>query len=217
MILAIDTATRAVSLALHDGHQVLAEESWRTENYHTTELAPTLEKLLRRSGVAVGDLRAIAVARGPGSFTGLRIGMSLAKGLALASSPTLPLIGVPTLDIVAAAQPHRADTLWVVAQAGRGRINAGAYRWDGERWQSREAPFIVGWEDFISRLKPPVQISGEIDLAGRAQLERVGGHVIIASAAESLRRAGFLAELGWERLSAGEVDDPVSLTPIYLH
>jgi len=156
MLLAIDTATRTVSLALSDGQNILAESTWQTANHHTVELTPALHELLERVGVSPHNLTALAVTRGPGSYTGLRIGMSLAKGLALAASPPLPIVSIPTLDVTAAAQPHRADRLCAVAQAGRKRVNAGYYRWDeDEGWQADGAPFITDWAARPGRARSP--------------------------------------------------------------
>ncbi len=104
MLLAIDTATHATGVCLADRAQVLAEHVWHSGRYHTVELAPEVAVLLQRNQVALTDLEAVAVASGPGSYTGLRIGMALAKGIALALR--IPLIGVPTLDILAAGQPE---------------------------------------------------------------------------------------------------------------
>jgi tRNA threonylcarbamoyladenosine biosynthesis protein TsaB len=217
MILAIDTATRATSVALHDGQQVAAEMTWLTENYHTVELAPTVAGLLDRVGVRPADLEAIALAKGPGSFTGLRIGMSFAKGLALAASPPLPLIGVPTLDISAIAQPRVLGRLCAVAQAGRGRVNAGFYRQGPEGWEAEGDPVIVNWDDLLPLLEGPTQLCGEIDRAGYERLQTLGDRVMIASPAASLRRAGFLAELARRRLALGAVDEAATLAPLYLH
>ena len=83
MLLAIDTATRVPSLALYDGERVVAEETWRSANGHTVELVPGLVRVLERQRVSPAELKGIAVALGPGSFTGLRIGLGIAKGLAL--------------------------------------------------------------------------------------------------------------------------------------
>ena len=94
MILAIDTATDWMGLALHDGSSVLAEFGWRSRRTQTIELAPAVAQLWARTGVSAGDLSAIAVAIGPGSYTGLRVGLALAKGIALGQK--LPLVGVPT-------------------------------------------------------------------------------------------------------------------------
>jgi tRNA threonylcarbamoyladenosine biosynthesis protein TsaB len=216
MLLAIDTATRTISLALLADHELIAESSWRTAENHTVELAPAVDAMLKQAGVAPIDLRAVAVTLGPGSFTGLRIGMSVAKGLALAAAPPLPLIGVPTLDVTAAGQPHIVDRLYAVSQAGRGRINACLYTWNEDSWRSAGEPFLTTREDLGACLDAPAQIGGEIGEAGRAVLASLGERVILSSAAHALRRAGFLAELAHARLAAGQTDNPATLAPAYL-
>jgi len=215
VILAIDTATQAMSLAVHNGQSILAEMSWHTDRHHTAELAPAVQDLMQRAGVTAGDLTAIAVVQGPGSYTGLRIGMSLAKGMALSRIPPIPLIGFPTLDVVAMAQPHTADVLIAVAQAGRGRINAGHYRWREGAWKATAAPTITTWKALVESLTVPVQISGEIDPAGREMLSSLGERVILARADQALRRAGVLAEMACSRLADAPTGDPATLIPVY--
>jgi tRNA threonylcarbamoyladenosine biosynthesis protein TsaB len=217
LILAIDTATAAISMALHDGSAVIAERTWRAPGHHTVELSPGLYGMLEHAGVKVRDVQAIAVALGPGSYTGLRIGMSLAKGIALTCNPPIPLIGVPTLDIVAAAQPHQAERLWAVSQAGRGRVNAALYQWQDDGWQAAETPILVSWAELAGRIDDVVQVSGEVDQAGMDALLGSGRRVIIASPAQGLRRAGYLAEIGRKRFDAGQIDSPATLAPMYHH
>src|SRR5258706_13887175 len=125
MLLAIDTSTAQVGLALYDGTQVLSEMTWITRQHHTTELAPALSGLLSRCAVSMDMISALGVAVGPGSFTSLRVGLSLVKGIALARH--IPVIGVPTLDIIAAGQPAGKRPLVAVIQAGRTRIAFGVY------------------------------------------------------------------------------------------
>src|SRR5690606_20526166 len=105
MLLAIDTATRSLSLALHDGDTVIAEQMWRTGNRHNALLAPAIQQMMDVCDVTMQDITAIAVTTGPGSYTGLRIGVAFAKGLAAVNN--LPLIGVSTLDMLAAGQPFQ--------------------------------------------------------------------------------------------------------------
>lgn len=221
MILAIDTATAPISLALHNGREVIGEITWRAPGHHTMELPPAVDALLARAHVTPAELKAIAVALGPGSYTGLRIGMSLAKGIALTCNPPLPLIGVPTLDILAAAQPHETDWLYPLTQAGRGRVNAALYTWnsteEGNGWEAVEPPFIASWADLAARIEQRTQICGEINEAGRSVLAALGDRALIASGAGCLRRAGFLGELAHVRLAAGQVDDPATLAPLYYH
>ncbi len=109
LLLAIDTATRFAGLALYDGEIVRAEKYWLSQNNHSVELMPALVDMLAQQGFAPGDLAAVGVTIGPGSFTGLRIGLSVAKGLALAHN--LVVLGVPTLDVQAlvAVQRMRAQ------------------------------------------------------------------------------------------------------------
>ena len=214
MLLALDTATRVLSLALHDGQHIPYEATWHTANNHTVELTPAIEGALARCDLAPQELRAVAVALGPGSFTGLRIGLGVAKGLALAWE--LPLIGVPTLEITAAGVPRFDGALIAVLQAGRKRICAQRFEWAGTAWHASAPAAITDWGRLLAEVHTPTLIAGEVDEAGREQIAATPS-AQIASGAVSLRRAGFLAQIAWERLRSGRTDDPRTLTPIYLH
>ena len=215
MLLAIDAATRMPGLALYDGECVVAEETWRSANGHTVELVPGLVHMLERQKVSPSELRGIAVALGPGSFTGLRIGLSVAKGLALTLA--IPLIGIPTLDILVYAQARRPGPVCAVLQAGRGRVCAAFYRWRKGQWQRQGDYRLTTFDELCADIETQTFFCGEIDAQVTELLrERLGERAVVASPASSLRRAGYLAELGWQRLERGEVDDPATLAPIYL-
>ena len=215
MILAIDTATRWLGLALHDGTAVVAELGWRCLNNHTIELTPNLQVMMQRANVTPADLDGIAVAIGPGSYTGLRVGMALAKGLALANQT--PLLGISTLDIVAAAFGPFPGQLWVVAEAGRTRICTAPYEWEnGRGWQTSETPIIESWESLLPKLEGRVSFAGEITAQATRQIKAADRTFQVMPPATAVRRAGYLAELGWRRLRAGNVDDAQTLAPIYL-
>jgi tRNA threonylcarbamoyladenosine biosynthesis protein TsaB len=215
MLLAIDSATRTLSIALHDGLEIIAESTWNTANRHTVELSPAIKYLLERSQRTTEDLSILAVSQGPGSFNGLRIGFSVAKGLAMALN--IPLLAIPTLDIIAAAQPSFEGILIAVLQAGRGRVCAGSYDWRGSAWVGRNDVRIVPWEQVLESIVGATLITGEIDPAGRTAIERSGKRVQLAAPAFALRRAGFLAELAWARWRANPVGDPETVSPLYLH
>ncbi|NPV67309.1 MAG: tRNA (adenosine(37)-N6)-threonylcarbamoyltransferase complex dimerization subunit type 1 TsaB [Anaerolineae bacterium] len=219
MLLAIDTATRVISLALHDGDRVLAEASWETANHHTVELAPAVQGMLGRAGLTPARLKAVAVALGPGSFTGLRIGLGLAKGLATACQ--IPLIGVPTLEILAAAQPRFDGELVAVLEVGRGRICVQRFSWAVNAWEPLEEPAIMDWEALLGQLgQTPALLSGEINAAAvqKVVAAAAGGQALtLAPAAARLRRAAYLADRAWQRLWRNEIDNPDTLVPIYLH
>ncbi len=215
MLLALDTATRVISLALHDGKRVRYENTWHSANNHTIELYPAIDHALTVNALRPADLSGIAVARGPGSFTGLRIGISAAKGLILAHE--LPLLAVPTLDIVAAGVPVFDGVLAAVLQAGRGRICVQRYTWGGEAWSPEGEAVIMAWHALLTGIERPTLVAGEINEEGHNALVAASGPVHSAPGAIALRRAGYLAEIGWQRLRAGQIDDPYTLTPIYLH
>jgi tRNA threonylcarbamoyladenosine biosynthesis protein TsaB len=215
MLLALDTSTRTVGLALYDGVQVLCESVWNSHDYHTVELAPAVAETLARAGIEVGELQALAVALGPGSFTGLRIGLALAKGMALVRH--LPIIGIPSLHILAASQPLCAARMAAVLRAGRGRLAVGWYQPLDKRWQPAANIEVLTPGELSRRIKEPTLVCGELSEDERRLLGRKRKNVILATPAQSLRRPSFLAELGWQRWQAGDVDDPATLSPFYLH
>jgi len=215
MLLALDTSTRTVGIALYDGIQVLSESVWNSKDYHTVELAPAVAETLSKSGVSIEDLQALVVALGPGSFTGLRIGLALAKGIALVRH--LPLIGIPTLDVLAAAQPLDDIPLAAVLRAGRGRLAVGWYEADNHTWHPNGDIEILTPEELSQRIQSPTLVCGELEEEERRLLGRKRKNVTLASPAQSLRRPAFLAELGWRRWQQEDVDDPATLAPFYLH
>lgn len=213
MLLAIDTATQVLSLALHNGDQIVGELTWQSSNYHTVELTASIAAMLGQAKTTPAELTTIAVAQGPGSFTGLRIGMAVAKGLSLAHN--VPLVGVPTLDIVAAAIGPDDIPLCAIIQAGRGRIVVGRYRWNEGEWQVQGNTQVSTWDEVVGALDTPTLFAGEIDAAGTKALRRRRSKVYLLSPASGLRRAGFLAEIAWERFKKSRMDDPATLAPIY--
>ena len=215
MLLAIDTSTAQMGLALYDGAQVLAESIWTSPQHHTVELAPAMAALLKRCKLKVEDLGALGVAIGPGLFTSLRVGLSFAKGLALARR--LPLVGIPTLDVVAAAQPLADMPLVAVIQAGRGRLAVGWYERGPQAWRSTGEPRVETAESLARSIHNPTIVCGELHAEERQRLARKRVNIVLSTAANSVRRPAILAELAWDRWQAGQVDDLSSLAPIYLH
>jgi tRNA threonylcarbamoyladenosine biosynthesis protein TsaB len=214
MLLAVDTSTAQVGLALYDGNQVISEMTWTTHQHHTTELAPALAGLLARSDHTMEMVSALGVAIGPGSFTSLRVGLAFVKGLALARH--IPVIGVPTLDIIAAAQPLGKNPLIAVIQAGRTRIAYSAYKSQKKEWQAEGELSSGTVDELISQIESPTLVAGEFTAEERLKLSKKK-QVILASPVNSVRRPSILAEIAWARLQQGDVDETASLAPIYLH
>ena len=214
MLLAIDTSTRLVGVALYDGVQVVSETVWMSQQYHTVELAPTVSAVMERGGISMSDLEVLAVALGPGSFTGLRIGLSLVKGMALAGH--LAVIGVPSLDILAASQPPNNIPLIAILRAGRGRLAASWYKHHARRWQPDRQVIILTAQELAAKIRTPTIVCGELTEQERRIFKRKRKNVLLATPAQSLRRPSFLAEIGWQRWQKGMTDDPATLTPYYL-
>lgn len=219
MLLAIDTASRVTGLALYDQAGLHMEQMWLTGDNHTVELMPYIVRACEQQGLAPSALQAVAVSLGPGSFTGLRVGLSVAKGLALALG--IPVLGVPTLDAI--AYTHSRETLPVCAvlPAGRGRWCTALYQSRGASGWHRTSDYVLASaDDLIVLLQEPTLICGELDLHLVEVLRTVAAEraerAIIASPALSMRRTGYLAELAWQRFCAGERDELASLSPIYL-
>jgi len=217
MLLAIDTSTRQAGIALYDDDKgLLAEYNWHSANRHTEELLPATAQMLERAGVTARDLTAVGVAIGPGSFTGLRVGLAAAKGLALAQD--LKLVGVSTLDFT--AYGHQAQTRPVIAlvQAGRGRVCWARYEHGPDGWAARAPYTLAALPALAAAITEPAVFVGELSQADRHTLAGLLGpdRAAFLPPALSSRRAACLAELAWARHAAGQWDDPATLSPLYM-
>ena len=162
------------------------------------------------------NIQALGVALGPGSFTSLRVGLSLVKGLALARH--LPIVGISTLDILAASQPAAKIPLLAAIQAGRGRLAIGWYKSTKQGWQAAKAlPRVIPTAELVYEIRSPSIVCGEFTAEERQRLAKDEMNIHLTSPAQSVRRPAILAELAWARWQNGDVDDEATLAPIYLH
>jgi tRNA threonylcarbamoyladenosine biosynthesis protein TsaB len=237
ILLAVDTSTRMVGLALYDGVQVISERAWLSTDHHTMELALSVQDVLAHSRLEIRSLAALGVAIGPGSFTSLRIGLALVKGMSLAQY--IPIVGISSLQVLAAAQPVQNLPMAAVLRAGRGRLAVGWFTSSADtesgsnsratgkvemntpHWRVTSMAVLTATE-LARQIQTPTIVCGELTEEERHLLERWKGAsnqkcIILASPAASLRRPAFLAELAWRRWQHGNIDDPASLAPIYLH
>jgi tRNA threonylcarbamoyladenosine biosynthesis protein TsaB len=210
-LLAIDTSTEQASIALFNGRQV-AELSWPAGREQTVSVLNQIDHLLTLNKLAISDLSSVAIATGPGMFNGLRVGMSVAKGLVFSAS--LALIGVPTLEAV--ALPHVTCGLPIVAvlTAGRGRL-LWATSVEGRLGEPRNGTV----EELLAEIaasESDLLLCGEISPENHAILAR-SPHTLMAALTSGACRAPSVAELAWRRFQAQDFDDPVSLEPTYLH
>jgi len=213
MRLAIDTSTATTGLALIEGDNVPAEITWLCEQNHSVELLPHLTQLLQQAGVRLDDINGIIVARGPGGFNALRVGVSTAKGLAFGLR--VPIAGISTLE--AEGYRHRQTNLPIcpVSNAGRGEIAAALYSAKGDKWQRITDEHITTVEALCNQTAEKTLFCGEFAPSIAAELEeRLDGKAVVASA--QTPRVVSLAMLGNLRLDKGDGDDPTTLQPLYL-
>ncbi len=215
MQLAIDTSTDTASLALVQDDEVLAELTWRCGRNHSTQLLPQLSRLLNQTGLSLQSASCIIVARGPGSYNGLRVGISTAKGLAF--SLGIPIIGISTLEVEAYQHAETGLPVCPIFSAGRTEIATATYQRKGNQWCQLTAEHLTTIEALCSGITTKTVFCGDFIVSIAAELrKRLRQKAIILSPAAGLRRAGFLAELGLKRLRAGDYDNPATLQPLYL-
>lgn len=214
-LLAIDTSTQHASLALYDGRTVLAEVTWHAQRRHDDHLFPELARLLALAGAALGDVRRVAVAIGPGSFTGVRVAIAAAQGIVRASGAAA--VGVVTLDVAAHPFAGARTRVCAVLPAGRGEHYAAMYRERGGAWERTSAILTASAEDLALQVARDTLFVGEMDGAAVAALgERLGPRAAFATGSAAVRRAGHLAEIGWERLDQGHAVSGEQLEPLYI-
>lgn len=215
MQIAIDTSTEIASLALVQGIEILAEMTWRCGLNHTVETFPRLNYLLEQTGQDIRTADAIIVARGPGSFNGLRVGVSAAKGLAF--SLDIPIVGVSTLE--ASAYQHAETDLLICAiqNAGHEEIAVAIYQQKRNKWCTIAVEHITTFDKLPFEIKEKAVFCGEISEAKGAILrELFKTKAVVSTPASGLRRAAYLAELGRKQIASGNFDDAASLQPLYL-
>ena len=215
MQLAIDTSTDMASIALTNQSEVVAELTWQCGQSHTVQLLPNLVHLLQQAGMSFDHIDAVIVAIGPGSFNGLRVGVSTAKGVAFALG--IPLVGISTLEVEALPFAFTGLPIYPIHNAGRGEIAAALFQMKDKEWRKLLEEHITTLDALCSQVRDKAIFCGEISSAMQDRIvECLDEQVVVPAAAARLRRAGYLVQLGWQRLNTGNSDDIATLQPLYL-
>ena len=209
LLLAMDTSTGTASVALYDGQAIVSETTWLAGREHSTRLLVEIDVALERIGRAAQDVTGLVVARGPGSFTGVRVGLSVAKGMAAGLS--VPLWGVSSLDVLAHAAGAVELPVRALLEAGRGRYATALYN----RGVALDHPHLSTLDALVTSIDEPALLIGDLSPEARGRLEAATS-ARLADPAACLRRAGFLAELGWRMAQAGDPGDPRSVDALYV-
>lgn len=217
-VLGLETATSVCGAAIVEEEAVLAERWTHEQHVHSERIVRFVEEVLSESRLELRELDGVAVSIGPGSFTGLRIGLSVAKGLCYASER--PLVVVPTLDALAHRLIDWCDeekVVCAVLDAKRDEVYSAWYEKRGQRMEKKSSDCLSRREDFLRSLasKSSIVLTGEDAERLLEQLNRLGG---IAIAPSELRRASAraVAALGLQLLREGKTADVSSVEPTYL-
>ncbi len=215
-ILALETATLAGSAALVEGGRILAESNLAPGRTHSSTLLPEIQKVLQEAGMSATDLDIVAVGLGPGSFTGLRIGLAIAKGLAWAAGK--PLVGVPTLDAMArAVQPGDGGIICPVIDARKGQVYAAMYRPSGPLWERLTDYEALTPDGLAGIISEPVVFFGEgVRTWGGVISESLGPLFIRGDEAFDFPRAVNVAAEAEMLYDRGMAADPADVAPLYV-
>lgn len=216
-ILAIDTATLVSSVAIIDNNKLLAELTLQTKLTHSEVLMPHIQHILAMTKLKLNDLSGIAVSIGPGSFTGLRIGLTTAKSLAYAAK--LPIVGVSTLAALATQYPVPGIYIAPLLDAQKGNVYTALYRWEANELTEVVAPMVEAFDLALEKrknLELPTVFIGESAVKQQAAISAAGGNIFVAKVHTIMPRAAGVGLLGINMLNAGVRDDVMTLKPIYI-
>ncbi|MEN6565578.1 MAG: tRNA (adenosine(37)-N6)-threonylcarbamoyltransferase complex dimerization subunit type 1 TsaB [Veillonellales bacterium] len=205
----------SVALAAED--ILLAEITLQTKKTHSEVLMPHIEQLLTMANVAKRDIMAVAVSIGPGSFTGLRIGLATAKALAYALQ--IPIVGVPTLAALAYGCPLPGTLLSPLLDAQKGNVYQAVFRWEQGNLQTVQPARVIRFSDVLREMgskDQPVLLLGEGAVMNRQVILQAGGNLLLAPPHIIMPRAASVAMLGQKMLAAGEQQDVMALEPLYI-
>jgi tRNA threonylcarbamoyladenosine biosynthesis protein TsaB len=216
-VLGIDTSTLVSSVAIVDSDRIVAEFTLHTRKTHSERLMPTIQQMIADADLTPKDIKGIAVSIGPGSFTGLRIGITTAKSMAFALD--IPVMGVPTLDALAMQFPYSERIICPILDAQKGNVYTARYRTQSGFPRLLDEYRVMGIAELLRELTDAGEsavITGEITLF-REHLQSSDPAVVqVAAPLSRMPRGAAVAAAGYQQMSAGNVQDPRTLTPFYI-
>jgi tRNA threonylcarbamoyladenosine biosynthesis protein TsaB len=213
-ILGLDTATRRASVGLLVDGEIVAER-FEQDSRHAVSLLPLIDGVLRAGNCSVRHLDAVAVSCGPGSFTGLRVGLSVAKGLACATG--VPLVEVPTLEALARTVRERHGVVAAVLDARKGEVYSACFASSAHEWRRLSEDRLTTAEAFAATVPTPCSIIGDAVIAhGDLLREQLHARATVLPWETHGPRAATIAAMGAEQLRAGQTADLAHCEPFYI-
>ena len=213
-ILGIDTSTPIGSVGLIDGERFVAEHALSIVKVHSSRLMPAIDQILQWAGLTVHDIDACAVGIGPGSFTGIRIGVGTIKSLCYALKK--PIVGVSTLEAIAYNLRYTDKLICPVLDARKDEVYGAVFR-GGQNLLRRSDDLCVPIESLLNQIDDDVIFGGDgLQRYASAVQERFGDDVSLANPIFNVPRGASIARIGYDRFLNGQSDDYFSLTPNYV-
>jgi tRNA threonylcarbamoyladenosine biosynthesis protein TsaB len=215
-ILSVDTSTTSGSVALTEGPKVMAEWTLQSAQTHNRRLLKSIDSLLRELKWSIDQVDVLAVTKGPGSFTGLRIGLTTVKTLAWTLRK--PFVSISSLEALAAPLGLASMPVCSLIDAHKNEVYSAIFHSDGRGELHQQGPFeVASQEHLVGRIKGPTLFCGDGWLLYHQLLkEKLGHWAIEAPAPYHVIRAGFVGELARKKFSKGEMEDPVTSLPLYI-
>ncbi|MBB6217605.1 tRNA threonylcarbamoyladenosine biosynthesis protein TsaB [Anaerosolibacter carboniphilus] len=217
-VLALDTSSIVASVAVMDDEKLIGEHIINHERTHSQKLMPMVDDLLKSCELTMEDIDLIAVAEGPGSFTGLRIGVATAKGLAHAMN--IPVAGISTLDALAFNLPFCEGLICPLLDARRNQVYTAIYKWEEGDFLSIDGPMAITLDELIEKLsvRPERVIFMGDGMEKNAEVltKSLGNRVVFSPNTVKMPRASSIAQLALQKAAEGKIESFYALTPNYL-
>ncbi len=214
-ILGIETSTKTGGVAVVSEQGVVAQYTLNIEVTHSERLMATVDRVLGDTRMNISQFDGFAVAIGPGSFTGLRIGISTVKGLAFATGK--PVAAVPTLKALAWNLPHAAYPVCPLLDARKHEVYAALYAFDGSALKQVLSERVVPFSRLAEQLNGRTIFTGEASCLFRKEIQQTfGDAALFAPLSALIPSAASVAEIGMNMIKNGEQVDPDSLIPMYI-
>ena len=217
-LLALDSSSIVATAALIDEDKIIGEMIVNHKKNHSQKLMPLIQQLLDEVEVKIEDVDAYGVCIGPGSFTGIRIGLSTAKALAQVGDK--PIVGISTLEGLAFNLPYSKGLLCPILDAQREQIYTGLYKWKGNQMiciEKDQAVFVDEWVEELGKGAENICLIGDgIPKYASKFKEKLGERVFIAPTTSRMPRAASIANLALQKILKGEASDYKSVIPHYI-
>lgn len=214
-ILAIETSTKNLGIAIANEYSIIAEYKGDRDLKHSQDLIPNIDPLLKKIGANLKDIDCFAISIGPGSFTGLRVGVSILKGLNLVTD--IPIVSVPTLDVIAHNAVNIPTQICVIVDAKKNNLYSSLYKVEDGGIIRLWDYLLISVDELVKKIEGETLFLGDgIPLYGSLIQERLKG-ARLANKEYWFPDAKIVARLGIKKFKKRELEDPDTLIPMYMY